>query len=187
MIIGITGTLGAGKGTVVKYLIEQRGFKHYSARKFLTEEIARRGLPVVRDTMSVVANDLRATHGPWYIAEQLLAQVEASGGDAVIESLHAVGEARFLREHGAQIWGVDANIQKRYERIVKRDSETDHVTFEKFVEDNHREISSVDPAKHNIRKVIEMADTVFFNDGTQEELFAQVEKALVTAPKQAVE
>jgi dephospho-CoA kinase len=179
MIIGIAGTLGAGKGTVVKHLIETRGFKHYSARKFILDEIAKRGLATtVRDNMSLVANDLRAAHGSGYIIEQLFAQAQQNGGNAVIESLHTPGEARFLREHGGQIWGVDADIRKRYERIVKRESETDHVSFEKFVEDNHREIASVDPTKHNIRKVIEMADKVFYNDGTQEELRAQVMKAL---------
>ncbi|MDR0438308.1 MAG: AAA family ATPase, partial [Bacteroidales bacterium] len=51
MIIGITGTIGAGKGTIVDYLVSQKGFLHFSVRDFLSEEIERRGLPVNRDTM----------------------------------------------------------------------------------------------------------------------------------------
>ena len=39
VIIGITGTLGAGKGTIVDYLKEERGFLHFSARQFIIEEI----------------------------------------------------------------------------------------------------------------------------------------------------
>ena len=58
--IGITGTLGAGKGTIVDYLVKSRGFEHYSVRAFITEEIKRRGLPVNRDSMTQVGNDLRA-------------------------------------------------------------------------------------------------------------------------------
>ena len=27
--IGITGTLGAGKGTIVDYLVKEKGFVHY--------------------------------------------------------------------------------------------------------------------------------------------------------------
>ena len=73
LIIGITGTIGAGKGTVVKYL-QQKGFQHYSSRKFITQEIKRRGMPVNRDSMAVVANDLRATHSPSYIAESLYSE-----------------------------------------------------------------------------------------------------------------
>ena len=34
IVIGITGTLGAGKGTIVNYLIEEEGFDHYSVRGF---------------------------------------------------------------------------------------------------------------------------------------------------------
>lgn len=41
-IIGITGTMGAGKGTVVDYLVSNHGFKHYSARSVLNEMIAER-------------------------------------------------------------------------------------------------------------------------------------------------
>jgi len=42
IIIGITGTLGAGKGTVVEYL-QEKGFRHYSARGFITKEVEKRG------------------------------------------------------------------------------------------------------------------------------------------------
>lgn len=36
-IIGITGTLGAGKGTIVEYLKDKKGFAHFSVREFLKE------------------------------------------------------------------------------------------------------------------------------------------------------
>ena len=49
MIIGLTGSFGAGKGVVVDYL-KTKGFKHYAARDFITEEINRRNLPVNRDS-----------------------------------------------------------------------------------------------------------------------------------------
>ena len=179
MIIGIAGTLGAGKGTVVKYLLETRGFRHYSARKFLLTEITRRDLPAaVRDNMSLVANDLRSKYGAGYIIEQLFEQAQKAGGDAVIESLHTQSEAEFLKSNKALVLGVDADIKTRYERILKRESETDHVTFEKFLEDNKREIASDDPKKHNIQKVIDMADVKLTNNGTPEELFLQVEETL---------
>jgi hypothetical protein len=38
-IIGITGTLGAGKGTVVDYLIKQKNFRHYSISGYLKEKV----------------------------------------------------------------------------------------------------------------------------------------------------
>ena len=57
MILGITGYAGAGKGVVVDYLVVHYGFKHFSIRDFLTEEVKRRGLPVDRETMGMIGND----------------------------------------------------------------------------------------------------------------------------------
>jgi len=62
MIIGITGTDGGGKGTVVEYLVEKKGFVHCSARALWVDEIKKRGLEVNRANMRIVANDLRAKH-----------------------------------------------------------------------------------------------------------------------------
>jgi dephospho-CoA kinase len=180
MIIGITGTLGAGKGTVVDYL-KTKGFTHYSAREVWVEEVKKRGLAVNRDTITATANDLRAQHGPAYFAEVSVAKAQALGGNAVIESIRSVGEAEYLKSHGAKLWAVDADVTKRYERVVVRASETDKISFEKFVEDEKREWDNQDPTKQNLKAVIAMADVVLTNDGTQEELFVQVEKALAKA------
>lgn len=178
MIIGITGTLGAGKGTVVEYLVIKKGFQHYSMSGFIAEEIARRGLPVNRDTLTQVGNDLRQKNGPDYLTKQLYDRAVQAGGDAVIESLRSVGEVENLKKQGALMWAVDADIRTRYGRITRRKSEKDSVSFEKFVSDEARESHNTEPYKMNLPKCIEMADQVFTNNGTQEELFAQVEAAL---------
>jgi dephospho-CoA kinase len=180
MIIGITGTLGAGKGTVVEYL-EQKGFKHFSARDVWNEEITRRGWVSNRDNMVLVANELRAQHGSDYFARRALEKVKEHGGDAVIESVRSIGEAEYIKQNGGVIWAVDADIHKRYERITSRQSETDKVTFAKFVEDEQKEWNNQDPTKQNLKAVIAMADVTLTNNGTQEELFAQVEAALSKA------
>ena len=178
MIIGITGTNGAGKGTVVDYLVKQKGFTHYSARNFIVEEVERRGMPVNRDSTNIVGNDLRATNGPGYIIEQLFAQAKGAGGSGVIESLRAVGEAEFLKAQGALLWAVDADRGARYERSIKRGSGTDHVTFEQFCEQEDRELSQTERHKMNIFGVMKMADAVLTNNSTPEELYAQVEETL---------
>jgi dephospho-CoA kinase len=177
MIIGITGTLGAGKGTVAKYLVDTKGFRHYSGREFFIEEVQKRGLPVNRDTITQTANDLRANHGADYVIKELFARAELAGGNTVVESIRAIAEGEFVKSHG-HLWAVDADIRTRYERAVLRGSETDKVSFEKFVADEEREMTSTDPTKQNLAAVRAMADTVFTNNGTQEELFAQVEEAL---------
>ena len=66
IIIGITGTLGAGKGTIVDFL-KEKGFLHYSARDFIVETIEKEGLEVNRDSMTLIGNRLREEHSPSYI------------------------------------------------------------------------------------------------------------------------
>ena len=181
MIIGITGTLGAGKGTVVEYLVREKGFEHFSVRDFLNKEIARRGMVSNRDAMTEVANDLRAAFGSGYITEQLLEHARGGGRDAVLESIRSVGEAQFLKSLGAALWAVDADISKRYERIAKRQSETDKISFEKFKSDEKREWENEDISKQNLKAVIAAADTVLTNNGGLEDLYQQVEVALQKA------
>ena len=178
-IIGITGTLGAGKGTIVDYLISHYGFKHYSVRGYLIEEALKRGMELNRDTYVVVANDLRATYGPSYITDQLYLQAAENGDNAVIESIRTPGEVDSLRKHEHfLLFGVDADPEIRYERVVNRASETDQISFETFIENEQREMSSTDPNHQNIGKCMQMADHVFLNNGDFQDLYQQVEQVL---------
>ncbi|MES3005902.1 MAG: AAA family ATPase [Patescibacteria group bacterium] len=181
IIIGITGTIGAGKGTVVEYLSKKKDFMHYSAREFLTTEVKRRGLPVDRDSFTTVANSLRHENGPFFIALSLYETAAAEGKNAIIESLRTPGEVSFLRDKdNFFLLAVDANIELRYERIVKRNLSTDHVTLERFKSDEQREMSSSDPSSQNLRACIDMADGIVYNQGSLEELYEAVDKALAS-------
>ena len=84
IIIGITGTIGAGKGTIVEYLVARKGFEHYSVRAFLLEEIRKRGLPEDRNSMFSIANELRAKNGSSYVTDQLFLRAVSTGNDCVI-------------------------------------------------------------------------------------------------------
>lgn len=178
-IIGITGTIGAGKGTIVEYLTGHHGFKHFSVRGYLTDIIRQRGMPVNRDSMVVVANDLRANHSPSYIAEQLLEQAKQSGADCIIESIRTVGEVNALRKQdGFWLFAVDADPKLRYERVVQRGSETDKISYDTFLENEQREMTSEDPNKQNLSACQALADFRFDNNYSFEELYQQVEKVL---------
>lgn len=177
IILGITGTNGAGKGTVADYL-KAKGFGYYSVREFLTMEINKRGLPVNRDSMIEVANELRQQHGPSYILDTLYSLAKQEGNNAVIESIRTVGEVQSLRANGMLLLAVDADPNIRYTRVQFRKSETDNVTFEKFMEDELRESQGDDPGKQNLRHTVALADFKLNNDGTEEELRRQVDAVL---------
>ena len=179
IIIGITGTLGAGKGTIVEFLVEKKGFVHYSVRAFLLEKIRDKGMPENRDSMFGLANELRAAHGPSYVTDQLYSEALLSGKNCVIESIRTPGEVDSPRSKGQfYLLAADADPDIRYQRILLRESETDHISREIFLENEAREMNASDPNKQNLKKCISMADFILTNNGTKEDLVAQLEKVL---------
>lgn len=179
IIIGITGTLGAGKGTIVDYLVNKKDFRHFSARDFLVKEIEKRGLENNRDNMVIVGNELRAKNSPSFIADELFKRALKENDNCIIESLRTVGEIESLRKKGNFVLlAVDADQKTRYKRIIKRKSSKDNVSFEKFLTDEKREMESSDLNKQNLKRCIEMADFVIDNNGKLEELNFKLEKIL---------
>lgn len=180
MIIGLTGSFGAGKGAVADYLVKQKGFTHFSAREFIQEEALRRGLDINlgREVTIPVANELRKQYGPSYIMEQLMLRALSHGGNAVLESLRAVKEVTYIQELGGIVLGIDADPLVRYGRIVKRGSETDHVTFEEWHEQELRESNPDDPTKQDIFGALKASDYVIMNSNTIDELHQAVDEFL---------
>jgi len=183
MIIGITGTLGAGKGTIVEYLVKQKGFKHVAVSDtFLVGEAVKRGLTPDRVTRRTIANEYRAK-GPTGLMEavyELAKPFVDAGENVVMEPQHTAAEVEFIQSKGGVEFAVDADLEKRYERIAKRGSEKDKVSFEQFKTEQEFEMSQTNPNMNNLGAAIRKADLVLTNNGTQEELFAQVEVALKT-------
>lgn len=177
IIVGITGTNGSGKGTVVEYLKQKKNFLHFSARAFLVEEIKKRKIEENRDNMVLVANELREKYGSSYIIDELFKKAKKTAKNCVIESIRTIGEVNSLREKGNFVLlAVDAKAEKRYERIKIRGSSTDMISFEKFLDDEKREMSCGDINKQNIKKCIEMADFKINNDETVEGLNKKIEE-----------
>jgi dephospho-CoA kinase len=179
IIFGITGTLGAGKGTVVDYLVKEKAFVHYSVRQFLIDRLENKKKEVNRDTMVALANALREKHGADYIARALYEKAAENNTNCIIESLRTVGEINALREkEDFYLLAVDADAKLRYQRINLRKSETDNISFEEFVANENREMQNDDPNKQNLKNCIEMADYQVDNNGSINELHQKVEEII---------
>lgn len=180
MIIGITGSIGGGKGTVVEYLKDKKNFAHYSSSDLLVEILKERGETVDRDGMGRIANELRAQN-PAGVPAQTYKQYQKDGSpeNAIFEALHSVPEVEFVKSIRGKVIAVTADPNIRYERIVARGSVKDHITKEKFIEQQQREeVGSDDPNKNNIFDAIKAADFVIQNNSTLEELHAQIDEVL---------
>jgi len=137
-------------------------------------------MSVNRDSMVAVANELRATHSPAYIIEQLYQQAKLIWKNTIIESIRAIGEVISLKgKENFHFFAVDADPMIRYQRIVLRWSETDNVSYEEFVANEQREMHTTDPTKQNISACMQLADHSFTNNWTFEQLYEQIETVII--------
>lgn len=178
MIIGIAGTFAAGKGAVVDYL-KSKGFAHYSSSGTLKERLDEKGLPHTRENLAHAAENLLSTYTGGVLELNLERAEKAGEVNVVLEAIHRMSEADFIRSRGGVIVGVDADVELRYKRVQERgDGAKDAVTFEEFKIDMAREEEGKGMVTSNIRSVIQSADYVVMNNGTLEALHAQVDAIL---------
>lgn len=178
MLIGITGTDGAGKSTVVEYLVRYHGYIHFSARGYLAEQLRTRDLVADRPSMRQLANELRAEHGNDMIVTAALSKCTKDGLKyLIIDSIRTLAEVETLKSNGGVLLVVDADTHVRYERITRRGSKTDTVTFDQFIAQEKQESNDSDP--HGMQKmpVMALADHTIMNNGTVAELEALIEEA----------
>ena len=82
-----------------------------------------------------------------------------------------------------QLFAVDADPALRYDRILKRNSETDNISFDTFLENEAREMNSEDPNKQNLAACQQLADFNFDNNNSFDQLYSQIEKAVYAISK----
>ncbi|MGM5483895.1 MAG: AAA family ATPase [Nanobdellota archaeon] len=180
VIIGITGTQGSGKGTVVDF-IKEKGFLHFSVSNKIVEIIKQRGMEVNRDSMRIVADDLRKNKFPGYNVFILMKEASRKGKDCVIESIRCPSEIDVLREVAKKekkdfyLLSIDADVNERYKRVVGRRGVKDNISFEKFVQQEEKEMNNEESWKMNIKRCISKSDYRINNDGNFEDLKDKVE------------
>ena len=179
IIIWITWTLGAGKGTISDYLIK-KWFNHYSVSDYIVEEIKKRGLEVNRDSMYQVGWDMKQKSWPDFIVKELYKRAKATEKNAVIESIRSPWEIIWLKKMESFVGlAVDADQKLRYQRIRLRNGVKDQIDFETFVANEARELQgSDDPSKIDLPACIEMSDYKIDNNGTLEELHQQIDEII---------
>lgn len=183
MILGIAGTIGSGKGTLVEYL-KARGFVSYSSSGMLGELVEREGNPRTREYLATTATRLQQEYPGGVVEKNYQEKYLSEKPEHVIfEAIHRQSEANYLKSVGGVILGIDATLEVRYERIhARQEGEKDDVSFEQFKEDARVEDEGGGDTTrdNNIRAVINSADYVVTNNGTLEELHRQIDEVLKT-------
>ena len=103
----------------------------------------------------------------------------------VLESIRRISEIESLKsklEDNFILLSCDADIKVRFERIKGRDSVTDKIGFEEFLNHEKRESESTNIAEINIPNCINFADFKFENNSNVENLEKQIEEMIIKFP-----
>ena len=175
MVIGLTGTNGAGKTVVCEYL-KTRGFSYRSLSDEIRLELAAQGQLATRENLIETGNRLRREFGPAALAERIKEKLEI-GHNYVVDSVRNPSEVESLRRLPEfHLLHIDAPVTVRFERVRARGGERTPASYEEFVAQEEREMRSLDPAAQQLRAVSEMAEQRLINAGSKEDLFARVDE-----------
>ena len=182
MLIGLTGRNAAGKGEVARYL-QKKSFYYYSLSDVIRDEIRSRGLEPTRDLLIKVGNELRQRHGARILAERVLAKID-DDKHYVIDSIRNPSEVdAFRAAKHFKLIRIEAPPEVRFQRIFKRQRESDPKTLQEFFELENREAEG-DDTSQNLVKVELMADHALINDGTLENLYPEIDRLLLRLLKE---
>ena len=180
-IIGISGTHGAGKDTLAELRAKRENALHVTVSDILRQQLREDGIPLERKNLIELSSRWRRESGDYgilatktidrYLGEKA---IHNYNGLSVV-SLRHPEEVKRVKEFGGRILWVDADPELRYERIsnAQRDRPDDNKTFEKFIEEEAKELSppeGTSAASVNLGAVRPLADEVVINNfKTQEE------------------
>ena len=174
IVIGITGMPGAGKDTV-KDIVREYGFPVVVMGDEVRAEAARRDLKPTPENLGKIMLQIRAEEGPEVLAKRCIPKIKALDSKVVIvdglRSLHEVKE--FRKEFPRfKVIAIHASPKMRFNRLLKRGRSDDPKDWETFYMRDQRELSV------GIGEVIATADYMIVNEGSIEELEAQLKQII---------
>ena len=174
MIIGLTGTNGAGKTAAAEHL-RSNGFAYHSLSDEIRAELESEGREPTRDNLIQTGNRLRADHGPAVLADRVKKRLRQDRNH-VVDSIRNPHEVRALRSDGNFcLLRLDAPREIRYERVRRRGGPRAPSSLAEFITQEERETASADLAHQQLDACREMADETLVNGGVLDELRADLD------------
>ncbi|MBN1376770.1 AAA family ATPase [Candidatus Woesearchaeota archaeon] len=177
MILGITGYFASGKDTVAEYL-EKKGFIHYSLSDVLRELLKKENKEITRENLQKRGNELRKKEGPDALAKRILKKLKQNN-NYIISSVRTLGEIKILKENkDFKLIFVDASLETRFKRILKRNREKDPRTIKELKEMEDFEKNDKKSYGMHLDKCKKEADIIIKNDSSLKVLHKKINKML---------
>jgi dephospho-CoA kinase len=177
MIIGLSGTLAAGKDTVAEYLVESEGFDHISLSAVLRKLATEKGIEITMENLTDFGNSLKVKFSADYLVERAKKEANFSR-NIVVSSIRQPEEIMNLkREKDFFMIFVDADIKIRFERLAKRGRQGDVKEFKKFEEQEEKQLDGQSGGM-NLGRCREIADYIILNNGTMDKFKGEIKRTI---------
>ncbi|GIU69328.1 MAG: hypothetical protein KatS3mg002_0564 [Candidatus Woesearchaeota archaeon] len=165
LVIGITGTIASGKD-VVASILKEKGFQVISLGEIIRDELSSKGIPITRKSQQDLGNQLRKEFGGQILAEKALKKFQSYSTPLVINGIRNVDEIKYLRENADfHLIGIDAPLEIRWERLKKRNRDSDLLNHDRFVIDDARDKGFNEPLNgQQVGMCLVHADFLISND-----------------------
>lgn len=176
VVVCVVGQPGSGKDTLANFLEKKKNFSHISTGNIIREEMKKKNISIDRENMRIFSQNRRRETGNSYPANIAVGKIV---GNTVISGPRNAEEILVFKDKFGEnfiLVAVDAPIKVRYERIKNGRGRTgDNISFNEFNAQEEAELSS---KTHGLNELLLAADYVIDNSGTEEKMFAEMNRIL---------
>ena len=175
-VIGTVGMPGSGKSVISQILKDKLNSFYIVMGDVIREEVRKVGLAPTSDNVRKIMLAIREREGNDIVAKRCIEKMKENEGKyewAIIEGLRGIEELTTFRKHlDFLLIAIHASPSTRFNRLKQRGRSDDPKNREMF---DKRDLTEL---KVGIGSVIALADHVFVNEGSKEDLFSQIDQLL---------
>lgn len=171
-IIGLSGAMGAGKGTVAHYLVDAYGFSKFRMSDVFRDILKRIHLEQTRENVSLVSKIIRESFGQDILSRIIAEDAKNAMSDVVVDGIRREKDIVHLKKNkNFFLIFIDVDPRLRYERLVKRAENIgdERKTFEEFLKEQQLE------AEARVENLRPLSDCVIKNDGDLIKLYNEID------------
>lgn len=173
-VIGIIGTIGAGKDTAGDYIAKKLGIPSFQISMPLKQLCADTGVEPTRENLIALGTRLAAEQGDGYLAEYILEHMPRA---AVITGMRQLGQIAALRaSSNLRLIAIDADPQLRFARVMRENKPGEAATLDEFTRREQAENNP--PNAQRLFACMKLADYHLTNDGSFDDLYDALDQTL---------
>jgi dephospho-CoA kinase len=171
-IIGLSGEMGSGKGTIAHYLVDRYGFISLRMSDMLRDIVQRLHISETRENISKVSKMVRDTFGQDVMSHVIAEDARTSQESIVVDGIRRREDIEHLRAlDNFFLVYIEVDERIRYERLVARGENRgdSSKTFKEFQEEQNME------ADRRVKELRDVSKYTLNNNGDITNLYVQMD------------